>query len=90
MRECKAEGCRLILVTKEKMLYEEWPRDVLDEVFALPNDAVREDQGDRHRQYRDGEPDSERRHAGSHEILKLNQRPVQCRNGRLKKSTSKE
>ena len=39
MRECKAEGCRLILVTKEKMLYEDWPRDVLDEVFALPNDA---------------------------------------------------
>ena len=39
MRECKAEGCRVILVTKEKMLYEDWPRDVLDEVFALPNDA---------------------------------------------------
>src|SRR5436309_15909404 len=39
MRECKAEGCRLILVTKEKMLNEEWPRDVLDEVFSLPNDA---------------------------------------------------
>src|SRR2546429_2403129 len=39
MRECKAAGCNVILVTKEKMLYEEWPRDVLDEVFALPNDA---------------------------------------------------
>src|SRR5205823_13024695 len=39
MRECKAEGCNVTLVTKEKMLHEEWPRDVLDEVFALPNDA---------------------------------------------------
>ena len=39
MRECKAAGCNVILVTKEKMLEEDWPRDVLDEVFALPNDA---------------------------------------------------
>lgn len=39
MRECKAAGCDVILVTKEKMLQEDWPRDVLDEVFALPNDA---------------------------------------------------
>jgi len=39
MHECKAEGCNVILVTKEKMLNEDWPRDVLDEVFALPNDA---------------------------------------------------
>jgi len=39
MRECKAAGCHVILVTKEKMLDEDWPRDVLDEVFALPNDA---------------------------------------------------
>jgi biotin carboxylase len=39
MRECKAAGCNVILVTKEKMLHEDWPRDVLNEVFALPNDA---------------------------------------------------
>ena len=39
MRTCKAEGCNVTLVTKEKMLDEDWPRDVLDEVFALPNDA---------------------------------------------------
>ena len=35
----QGEGCNVILVTKEKMLNEDWPRDVLDEVFALPNDA---------------------------------------------------
>jgi len=39
MRECKANGCNVILVTKEKMLHEDWPREVIDEVFALPNDA---------------------------------------------------
>src|SRR5215510_16159444 len=39
MRECKATGSNVILVTKEKMLHEDWPRDALDEVFALPNDA---------------------------------------------------
>lgn len=39
MRECKARGADVILVTKEKMLHEDWPRDILDEVFALPNDA---------------------------------------------------
>jgi len=39
MRECHALGCNVILVTKEKMLDEDWPHDVLSEVFALPNDA---------------------------------------------------
>ena len=39
MRECKAKDCNVVLVTKEKMLQEDWPRDVLDEVFGLPNDA---------------------------------------------------
>lgn len=39
MRACKAEGCKVTLVTKEKMLHEDWPRDVIDELFALPNDA---------------------------------------------------
>ena len=39
MRACKDAGCNVILVTKEKMLHEDWPRDVLGELFALPNDA---------------------------------------------------
>ena len=39
MRECKARGGNVTLVTKEKVLHEDWPRDVLDEIFALPNDA---------------------------------------------------
>ena len=39
IRECKRLGCRVILVTKEKMLKEDWPRDCLDDLIAVPNDA---------------------------------------------------
>lgn len=39
IRECKAHGCRVILITKEKMLQEDWPRDSLDDLIAVPNDA---------------------------------------------------
>lgn len=39
IRECKRLGCRVILVTKEKMLQEDWPRDCLEDLIAVPNDA---------------------------------------------------
>jgi biotin carboxylase len=39
MRECKAQGCNVVLITKEKMLKEDWPRDILDDLIAVPNDA---------------------------------------------------
>ncbi len=39
IRECKSHGCNVILITKEKMLQEDWPRDCLDDVIAVPNDA---------------------------------------------------
>lgn len=39
IRECKRLGCNVILVTKEKMLTEDWPRESLDDVIAVPNDA---------------------------------------------------
>lgn len=39
MRECKRQGARVILVTKEKILHEDWPRESLDDIIALPNDA---------------------------------------------------
>src|ERR1044071_1988788 len=40
IRECKAHGCNVILITKEKMLREDWPRESLDDLIAVPNDAV--------------------------------------------------
>jgi len=39
MRECKDLGCHVILITKEKMLKEDWPHDSLDDLIAVPNDA---------------------------------------------------
>ena len=39
IRECKAHGCHVVLITKEKMLAEDWPRDSLDDLIAVPNDA---------------------------------------------------
>src|SRR4030095_7769353 len=39
IRECKSRGCHVILVTKESMLAEDWPRDSLDDLIAVPNDA---------------------------------------------------
>src|ERR1700741_5608125 len=39
IRECKEHGCRVVLITKEKMLREDWPRESLDDLIAVPNDA---------------------------------------------------
>lgn len=39
IRECKAHGCCVILITKEKVLQEDWPRESLDDLIAVPNDA---------------------------------------------------
>jgi hypothetical protein len=39
IRECKSRDCHVVLITKEKMLNEDWPRDSLDDLIALPNDA---------------------------------------------------
>lgn len=39
IRECKAQGCHVVLITKEKMLVEDWPRESLDDLIAVPNDA---------------------------------------------------
>jgi biotin carboxylase len=39
IRECKSRGSHVILVTKESMLGEDWPRESLDDLVAVPNDA---------------------------------------------------
>jgi hypothetical protein len=39
IRECKSQGNQVVLITKEKMLGEDWPRESLDDLIALPNDA---------------------------------------------------
>ena len=39
IREAKRLGFRVILLTKEKLLHEDWPRESLDDIVAVPNDA---------------------------------------------------
>ena len=39
LRECKRQGCEVMLVTKEKLLSEEWPRESLAEIISLPDNA---------------------------------------------------
>lgn len=39
IRECKRLGCQVVLITKEKMLHEDWPRDCIDNLVAVPNNA---------------------------------------------------
>lgn len=38
MRECKRQGCRVFLLTAEKLRDADWPRDCLEDTFYLPAD----------------------------------------------------
>ena len=38
MRQCKRQGCHVILLTAEKLRNAEWPRESLDETFYLPDE----------------------------------------------------
>lgn len=43
MRECKRSGCRVILLTAEKLRNADWPRESLDETFYLPEEIPLDD-----------------------------------------------
>jgi biotin carboxylase len=38
MRECKRQGCHVILLTAEKLRDADWPRESLDDTFYLPEE----------------------------------------------------
>jgi biotin carboxylase len=40
MRECKRQGCRVFLLTAEKLRDADWPRESLDDTFYLPADLL--------------------------------------------------
>jgi biotin carboxylase len=40
MRECKRQGCRVLLLTAEKLRDADWPRESLDDTFYLPADIA--------------------------------------------------
>jgi biotin carboxylase len=37
MRECKRQGCRVLLLTSESIASADWPRESIDEVFLIPD-----------------------------------------------------
>ena len=37
MREAKAQGCRVILLTSKSLENSDWPRDSIDEIFYIPD-----------------------------------------------------
>jgi hypothetical protein len=39
IRECRREGARVVLLTREKLLGEEWARECLDSVVGVPGDG---------------------------------------------------
>jgi biotin carboxylase len=43
LRECRRQGCRVLLLTDEKLRDADWPRDAIDEVFYLKRDMSDED-----------------------------------------------
>lgn len=38
MRECKRQGCRVLLLTAEKLKNADWPRESIDDTFYLPQE----------------------------------------------------
>jgi biotin carboxylase len=38
MRECKRQGCRVLLLTAEKLRDADWPRESLDDTFYIPGE----------------------------------------------------
>lgn len=43
LRACKALGCRVLLLTVEKLRDADWPRDSIDEMFFMPQDLPLQD-----------------------------------------------
>jgi biotin carboxylase len=42
LRECKRQGARVELLTRARALRENWPRESIDEIHAVPDDAAAE------------------------------------------------
>jgi biotin carboxylase len=43
LRECKRQGCRVLLITVETLRDANWPREAIDEVFYMPDHYSRDD-----------------------------------------------
>jgi biotin carboxylase len=43
LRQCRRDGCRVLLLTDEKLRDSDWPRDAIDDVFYIRRDMPEED-----------------------------------------------
>jgi len=43
LRTCKAIGCRVLLLTVEKLRHADWPRESIDEIFFMPEELPVQD-----------------------------------------------
>jgi biotin carboxylase len=43
LKECKRQGCRVLLLTTDTLREAGWPREAIDEAFYVPRDIGRED-----------------------------------------------
>jgi len=43
LRTCKAIGCRVVLLTVEKLRHADWPRESIDEMFFMPEELPVQD-----------------------------------------------
>lgn len=43
LQACKQLGCRVLLVTREKLAEEAWPRESIDQIYYMPNLSKRPD-----------------------------------------------
>ena len=37
MRECKEQGCKVLLLSSKSLEQAPWPKDVIDEIFFMPD-----------------------------------------------------
>ncbi|MFN7944882.1 MAG: ATPase [Blastocatellia bacterium] len=43
IRECKRQGCTVLLLTAEKLAEADWPRESIDEIFLMPDPSKKPD-----------------------------------------------
>ena len=43
LRECKKQGCTVLLLTVDTLKEADWPREAIDEFFYIPRDIARDD-----------------------------------------------
>ena len=39
LRECRARGCTVLLLTSDSLAGADWPREAIDEIHSIPRDA---------------------------------------------------